>query len=233
MADDVGGEIDFIMRRPNAGTELDNQIGSARPKMLRHCFNGLRRDPKLGPFLPGMHQANRAPNRIDQINRAAIGHVNAEAKAALIRDQAIAAVEAFVPRWGGPDHSDVISMHLLRGDERSGTEAGLGSDLAMDAVQAGERLRFVVRHLDPGHAQSEPMHDLGPRAERRKLFSRKLTFAHLLPVVVRVVVVRVLVSTGGRLPARFSSSGPGFGAGVGRASVLSLLRVKGSSSSLE
>jgi hypothetical protein len=36
------------------------------------------------------------------------------------------------------------------------------------------------------------MHDLRQRAERGKLFSRTLTFAHLLPVVVRVVV-RVVV----------------------------------------
>ena len=36
------------------------------------------------------------------------------------------------------------------------------------------------------------MYNLRQRAERPKLFSRKLTFAHLLPVVVRVVV-RVVV----------------------------------------
>jgi hypothetical protein len=77
------------------------------------------------------------------------------------------------------------------------------------------------------------MHDLRQRAERGKLFSRTLTFAHLLPVVVRVVVRVVVCWIGGRLPARFSSSGLGFGAGVGRASVFSLLRVNGSSSSFE
>jgi hypothetical protein len=72
----------------------------------------------------------------------------------------------------------------------------------------------------------------GQRAERAKLFSWKLT--HLLPVVVRVLRVVVVLSwTGGRFPARFNSSGLGFGAGVGRASVLSLLRVNGSSSSFE
>ena len=108
----------------------------------------------------------------------------------------------------------------------------LGSDFAMNAIQAGERFRFVVRHLDARHAEGETMYDLRQRAERGKLFSRKLTFAHLLPDVVRVVV-RVFVSIGGRLPARFNSRGPGLGAGVGRASVLNLFRVKGSSSSFE
>ena len=178
-----------------------------------------------------MHQPNRAPDRIDQISRAAIGDVNAKANAALICDQPIATLEVFVSHRVCDD-SDVISMHLLRRDERRGGDAALGSDLAMHAIQPRECFRFVVRHFNPRHAQGETMHELRQRAERGKSFSRTLTFAHLLPVVVRVVV-RVLVSTGGRLPARFSSSGPGFGAGVGRASVLSLLRVKGSSSSLE
>lgn len=123
-------------------------------------------------------------------------------------------------------------MHLLRGDERRRSDAARCSDLAVHAIQPRERFRLVVRHLDSRHAQGEAMHELRQLAKRAKLFSRTLTFAHLLPVVVRVVV-RVLVSTGGRLPARFSSRGPGLGAGVGRASVLSLLRVRGSSSSLE
>ena len=180
-----------------------------------------------------MHQANRAPDRVDQINGAAIGHINAKADAGLICDQAVATLEAFVSECTS-DQGNVISMHLLRGDERCGAEAVLDSDLAMHAIQPRERFRFVMRHFQPGHAQGETMPDLGQRAKRGKLFSRTLTFAHLLPVVVRVVVVRVVVCwTGGRLPARFSSSGLGFGAGVGRASVFSLLRVNGSSSSLE
>jgi hypothetical protein len=43
------------------------------------------------------------------------------------------------------------------------------------------------------------VNDLGQRIQRRELFSRKLTFVHLPDVVVRVV--RVVVVTGGRLPA--------------------------------
>lgn len=174
-----------------------------------------------------MHQPNRATHRIDQINRAAIRHVDAETNATLIRNQAITTIKAFVSGDGIIDNRHAIPMHLLRGDEWRGAEAVLGSDFAMNAIQPGERFRFVVRHLDPRHPQGETVRDLRQSAERGELFSRKLT--HLLPVVVRVVVR----CTGGRLPARFNSSGLGFGAGVGRASVFSLLRVKGSSSSFE
>ena len=62
----------------------------------------------------------------------------------------------------------------------------------MNTIQSLERLRFVVRHLDPRHAQGETVRELRQRAEGGKLFSRKLILAHLLPVVVRVVRVVVL-----------------------------------------
>lgn len=180
-----------------------------------------------------MDQSNRLTHRIDQINRATVRDVNAKAHAALICDQPVATLEACILRRRRFDNSDVISMHLLRGNERRVADSMLAPDFPMHAIQPGERLRFIVRHLDPRHAQGEPVRDLRQRAQRGKLFSRKLTFAHLLPVVFRVVVRVVVCWTGGRLPARFNSSGPGFGAGVGRASVLNLLRVNGSSSSFE
>jgi len=60
----------------------------------------------------------------------------------------------------------------------------------MGGVQARERLRFVVRHLNAGHTQREAVPDLRHRTERREVFDRKRSLAHLLPVVrVRVVVV--------------------------------------------
>lgn len=180
-----------------------------------------------------MHEANRASHRIYQINRTAIGDVNAETNAALICDQTITIRKAFVRGHGLVDHRDILSMHLLRGYERRGVQSFPASNFSVNTIQPRQRFRFVLRHFETGHSQGETVRDLWQRAERAKLFSRKLTFAHLLPVVVRVRVVVVLCWTGGRLPARFSSSGPGFGAGVGLASVFNLLRVNGSSSSFE
>ena len=77
----------------------------------------------------------------------------------------------------------------------------LRSNLPMNAIQPRERFGFVIRHLEAGDAQGEAVDHVGPRTERRKLFSRKLTGVHLLEVVVRVVRVVVLICAGCRIPA--------------------------------
>ena len=60
------------------GTELHDEIARLRAKMLAHRRDRLRVTIACSvPFLPGMHQPDRAAHGIDQINRAAIGDVNA------------------------------------------------------------------------------------------------------------------------------------------------------------
>ncbi len=91
-------------------------------------------------------------------------------------------------------------MHLLRSNERHPGKTMFAADFSMDAVQPRERFRFAVRHFEAGHPHREAVDNVRQPAQHRKMFSRKLTVAHLPEVVVRVVrVVRVV--TGGRLPA--------------------------------
>jgi hypothetical protein len=99
-----------------------------------------------------MHQANHAPNRIDEKNGAAIGYVNAEANAALICDKSITVLKTFGAADGRIDDSDFFSVDLLRGNERHLNETMCGADFPMDAVKPRERFRLVVRHLEAGHA---------------------------------------------------------------------------------
>lgn len=140
-----------------------------------------------------MHEADCAADRIDKINRATIRHINAEANAPLVCDQAVTTFEALVLRNRAIDNGDAIAVHLLRGKERCGAESMLRSDFPMNTVQTRERFRFVVRHLDTGDTQGEAMNDLGQRTQRREMFGRKLTGVHLPDVVVRVVRVVVLI----------------------------------------
>lgn len=108
-----------------------------------------------------MHQPDRTEALIDQINRAAIGDINTEANVALICDQAIATLEAFVPGNCIIDNSNSITVHLLRRNERRGTESMLPSNFQMNAVQSRKRFRFIMRHLNARDTQSETMNDLG------------------------------------------------------------------------
>ena len=132
---------------------------------------------------------------------------------------------------GAIDDGDLVSVDLLCRNERSATSSRRLAHLAMNGIEFGQRLCLIVGNFNARNAGGETVNDGAQRAERRELFSRKLTCAHFPERVVRVVVVRVC--TGVRMPAWFNSSGPGFGAGVGRASVLSFRRVLGSSSSFE
>ncbi len=141
-----------------------------------------------------MHQANDSPNPINQKSRTAIGNVNTEASAALIRDQSIAVLKTFVFADARIDDTDLFPVDLLRGNERHPSETMFTADFLVHAVERGERGCLVVRHLDTGHAQGESMNDARQRAQRLELFSRKLTVVHLPELVVRVVrVVVVLV----------------------------------------
>jgi hypothetical protein len=148
-----------------------------------------------------MDEADRAADRIDEKGCAAIGHVNTETNAALIRDQPIASIETFVARHGCIDHANFLSVDLLRGDERDRPKTMFMADRAVNSVQPRQSFRLVVRHLEAGDAEGEPVDDARQPAERRKLFSPRLSVAHFGDVVVRVVVVVVLVWIGGRLPA--------------------------------
>ena len=82
-------------------------------------------------------------------------------------------------------------MDLLGGNERHVSETMFAANFPMNAVKPRKRFRFVVRHLDAGYAQREAMNDARQNTQRWKLFSRKLTIAHLPEVVVRVVRVVV------------------------------------------
>ena len=201
MPCDLRGEIELVVRRANAGTELNNEIGRGRSKLSDHLVDRGRHYPKLGAFFARVDEANGAANRIDEINRAAIGDVNAETNATLICNQPVAVLETFVSANRRADKGDIFSMDLLRGKERQIGEPVFAADFPMHSVQPRESLRLVVRHLDPRDAQRKPVNDLGERVQRRELFSRKLTLVHLPDVVVRVVRVVVLVWIGGRLPA--------------------------------
>jgi hypothetical protein len=141
---DLGSEIGFIMRRPNARTELHHEVRSARTKMFGHRSDGVRDDAELGAFFPRMHQADRIAHGVHEINGAAIRDVNSDANAALICDQAIAALKTFVLAGRPIDNTNALSVHLLRGNEPRAAESMFAKDFPMNAVQPSKRFHFVM-----------------------------------------------------------------------------------------
>src|SRR5439155_14040322 len=93
LPDDFGGEIDFVVRRPNARTELHDHVRGIGAEAFDHLSDRVCDDAKFGAFASGMHKANRRRFWIYDVNYATVSDVNAERDAALTGDNAIAAGE--------------------------------------------------------------------------------------------------------------------------------------------
>src|SRR2546428_2642835 len=65
-----------------------------------------------------MNQTNRRPLRIDNVNRAAVGDVNAERDAALVCDQTVAARKFPVLIERNIDKCDLVAVDLLGSRQR-------------------------------------------------------------------------------------------------------------------
>ena len=84
LLDNVGSKINLVMRRANAGAELHNQIGRVRSESFSHLLNRFGNDRQLSALFSRVHQTDGERFRIDNVNRAAIGHVNAERDPTLV-----------------------------------------------------------------------------------------------------------------------------------------------------
>ena len=88
---DFVGKIDFVVRRPNAGTELHEHVRRIGPEAFNHLSDRVCDDAKLGAFASGMHKADRGRFWVYDVNGATVSDVNAERDATLVREDAVAA----------------------------------------------------------------------------------------------------------------------------------------------
>ena len=121
------------MRRADARTELNDHVRGIRPEAINHLPDRVRNDAELGAFAPGMHQTDGRCFRIDDVKSAAVGDINAERDAALIRDDAIAAGEFAAHRAAATaiDNRDFVSVNLLRGEQWPVAYANCVANFAM------------------------------------------------------------------------------------------------------
>src|SRR4051812_34329349 len=138
LPDDISSEIDFVVRRANARTELHNQVRGIGPEAINHLSDRVRDDPELGTFASGMHKADSSGFRIYDVNRATIGDVNAECDTYLVGDDTVARSE-FAAHSGSVtaiDHGNVVPVDLLSGEQRPIADTDRLANLSMGAVES-------------------------------------------------------------------------------------------------
>ena len=174
----LGRKINFVVRWPDAGTELHEKVFRLRPKTLAHQPDRFGGDAEIGALSAGMHQADRGPHRVDQVERTAISHVNPEADILLISDQPVAGVETLIACHGRIDDTDPTAMDLLRAGEGPRAQAEGAAHRAVHVIKPLEGLRFVRLHIDAADTRGEAVLQPRPRVQRRELFRRKFTCLH-------------------------------------------------------
>ena len=109
-----------------------------------------------------MDETDRGRDWIDKVNRAAIGHMNAERDSALIGNEAIATGEFFVerrykidpppPSFGAAGNRDLVAVDLFSGEQRPIRNPDFAANFKMRGIETAQRFGFVVRDVDAGNA---------------------------------------------------------------------------------
>src|SRR6266850_8127216 len=109
-----------------------------------------------------MDQTNGGRDWIDDVNGAAIGHVNAERDSALIGNETVAIGEFFVgrrrkidppsPSFDAADNRDFGAMDLFGGKQRPIRNSDFAANFKMRGIETAQRFGFVVRDVDAGNA---------------------------------------------------------------------------------
>ncbi len=178
LPDNFRGEIDFVMRRTNAGAQLHDHVSGIGAEAINHLRNRIRDNAELGAFAAGMNQTDSRRFWIDNVNSTTVGNVNAKRDAALICDQAVAAGEFAAHRAAATtiDDGDLVSVNLLSGEQRPVADADCIANFAMGGVEPLQHFGFVMprrRGVDTGNSLRENVATDSKRAQRGKLFEGK------------------------------------------------------------
>lgn len=118
LANNFGSEIDFVMRRANARTELHDHICGIRSESLLHLPDCFRGNSERRSFLARVRQPDRRRFRIDNVSGAAIGDMDAEGNASLVRNNGVAIRKFFVGSELSVDDGNFVGVNLRNDHER-------------------------------------------------------------------------------------------------------------------
>ena len=136
LLDNFRREIDLVMRRTNAGTELHDQIARLRSELLDHLGDCIRNDAKLCALAAGMDETDGWRIWIDNVNSAAVSDMNAERDTRLICNEAVAAGEMLILVNRSIDNCDLVAMNLFGGKQRPIADSNRVSNFPMHCVES-------------------------------------------------------------------------------------------------
>src|SRR5207302_9696596 len=117
-------------------------------------------------------EANRRRFWIDNINGAAIGHMNTKCDLFLTRNDSVATREFFVAGQRLIDDRDIVVVDLLCGKQRPIPHPNFSTHFTMNSIEALQCLRFVMRKIDSGNSLDESVTAKFDRLKRPKIFDR-------------------------------------------------------------
>ena len=168
------GEIDFVMRRTNAGTQLHNQVGRSRSEARAHLRDRIRDDAQLCPFAAGVDETDGRRFWIDNINRATIGDMNAEQNFPLVRDDSVATGELSAQFNWSIDNRNFVSVNLFCGKQRPIFHTNFASNVSMRGFESSQCPGFIVRNVDAGDPPDKSVPANAARFKRCELLNRRL-----------------------------------------------------------
>jgi hypothetical protein len=173
LRDDQRRKIDLVIWWPNARAELNHQIPRIRSELPAHLLDGHGRDSELGPFFPGVQQTDRAANGINDIDRAAIGHIDAEANARRGSDEAIGSGHGIQGFLTGAN--DIVSMDLQACDKLHLPAIDRVASSRVPLIETLQREFAVNRDINPESSLREAVADECDFLERGKSLDRELS----------------------------------------------------------
>ena len=87
LGNDLLRKIHLVPGRTKARTQMHEEVLGPGTKTFSHRLNGMGCNAQLRTLFPGMNQPNRSLNRINQVNRTAVGDVNAQTNVSAVGQQ--------------------------------------------------------------------------------------------------------------------------------------------------
>ena len=120
-----------------------------------------------------MNKPDCLRDRINQINRAAVRHMNSQQNSAAVCHQPVDARILHLLLGRLVHHHNPVAVNLLRGQQRPVARSQLIPDLPMRRIKSSQSLCLFLRYIDPRNPADECADAHASRIQSRKSLDRK------------------------------------------------------------